>query len=150
MCVGVRACLGVHALSCLTLPISFAAFFVLIHVLALLKAVCKCTLRKTNDIWMKSAPTRYINERMENSSRLFALALNSSPSFASSTSSYPLRWTDGTALGFFFSVKCVKLCVIVWTSVSAQRFVYILVFIFKRLFLYKCWMYTAYSCTSYA
>lgn len=54
------------------LTISFTAFLVLICILALLKAVCKCTLRKTNDIWVKSTPHSTLINVWKQQHRLFA------------------------------------------------------------------------------
>ncbi len=96
MCEGVNECIHVNVLKSdkaelfgwwvvrvyvwVMLTISFAAFFVLIHVLALLKAVCKCTLRKTNDIWVKSTPHSTLINVWKQQHRLFAQ--NSCPSSA--------------------------------------------------------------------
>lgn len=62
------------------LTISFTPLFVLFHVLALLKAVCKCALWKTNDIRVKSTPCSTLINVWKQQRRL--LAQNSFPSSA--------------------------------------------------------------------
>lgn len=50
--------------------ISFSEFFVLIHILFSLKAVCKCTLTKTNNIRVKLIPIQFINKCMETAAQV--------------------------------------------------------------------------------
>lgn len=58
------------------LAISSAALFVLIPVLALLKAVCKYMLRKTNDIWLGDQTSiQYINKCMETEAQIVCTEL---------------------------------------------------------------------------
>ena len=71
-----RECSGAGEGVWVMLAISSAALFVLIPVLALLKAVCKCMLRKTNDIWLgDQTPIQYINKCMETEAQIVCTEL---------------------------------------------------------------------------